>query len=268
MNYNDYDSNGNEKNFDLSLLFTDKKYRSRLILGIYFVFFVILITFVRTGIKADNSLNDNNNEIVDNEVINNEDNNDDSDIIVNEDSDENDDEFNEEFSNIMSNNYNFEFTLVSDSNVFVASGKRYNEKYDFKLTDGESVINYLSDGIRVNAENDGEYYDTNLPFYYINYFDNDILYDIVSSSVEVGDNSYAISNKALLEFVDSLYKREISDNDSINSIKLKKEDDIIVSIELDITNIVNSLGISDTNKTIITLKYSNFNHINDFEINF
>lgn len=257
MNYNDYDSEGNEKSFDYSLLFTEKKYRSRLILCFYFIFFIILVIFVRTSSKPNNSLKENN------DVINN-------DIVV--DNEEQDNIFNnehmEEFSNILTNNYKFEFILVSDSNTFVASGKRYDEKYDFKLTDGNSVIKYLSDGSRVNAESDGEYYDTNLPFYYIDYFDNDILYNIVSSAVEVSDNVYAISNKNLLKYIDTLYKREINDNDSINTIKLVKDNNSIISIELDITNIVNALGITTTNNTVITLNYYNFNHINDFEINF
>ena len=53
----------------------------------------------------------------------------------------------------------------------------------------------------------------------------------------------------------------------IGVLNVSKKNNIIVALEIDITNLVNGLG-NENNSTIISLKYSNFNLIDDFEINF
>ena len=256
MNYNDYNNNGNENGFDISLIFTDKKYRARAILLGYVFLFVIIIVFIRTNLNSTNSTNSgiNNDEV---EVNNNEN--------VNEDSNENI-QVDEAFDYIMSNNYEFEFTIYSEQGTFVANGIRYNDKYDFDLTNGDSTIEYLADGNRVSAEIDGEYYDTNLPYYYINYFDNENLYKIIAASNMIEEDVYEISNKKIYNYLDSSYKKNLKNEDLVNEIKLIRKNNYVVGIEFDLTNIINSLGISSTKSTKVVLNYQNFNLIDDFDV--
>lgn len=259
MNYNEYDSNGNKKKFDFSLLFTDKKYRSRLILGIYAIVFIILIVMIRMGTTPTNEKLQDNNEIETDNIEN----------LPNNNEQEETDNFKEEFSYIYLNNYNFEFSLLSDNQEFIATGKRYEDKFDFNFTNQIDTIHYLSNGNKVMAlEPNKDYYVlTNLPIYYINYFESKKINKILNNSIKVSEDVYEISNLNLFEFVENEYKRELNNEDLINTITLTKKNNIIVSIEMDITNLVNGLG-NENFSTIITLKYSNFNLIDDFEINF
>lgn len=262
MNYNEYDSNGNKKSFDFSLLFTDKKYRSRLILCIYAIVFIVLIVMVRiSSVNSNNQLTDKN------ENVNSEINSDNNENVFTDDNSI--DNFKEEFSYIELNNYNFEYLLTSDEYQFVASGKRYNEKYDFNFTNQIDTMHYLSDGKKVMAlEPNAEYYViTNFPYYYINYFDTEIIKQILNNSTKLSDDVYEITNDKLVEYVENDYKSDLNNKELTNTIKLSKKNNIIVSIEIDITNLINELG-KENNSTIITLKYSNFNLIDDFEINF
>ena len=253
MNYNDYNSDDKDNGFDFSLIFTDKKYRARAILVGYVFLFLVLIFFLRVNLNktSSNNVTENNNVLEDNEnpVV------DDEDI-----------QHDEEFDYIMSNNYEFEFTIYSDDGTFVAKGKRYDDKYDFDLTDGNSVIEYLAIGNSVSAEIDGEYYDTNLPYYYINYFDNENLYKIIAASNMVEEDVYEISNEKLYNYLHSSYKKNLTDKDLVNEIRIIKKNNFVIGIEFDLTNIINSLGIGKTKSTKVALNYSNFNLIDDFEV--
>ncbi|MBO5375235.1 MAG: hypothetical protein J6A52_00090 [Bacilli bacterium] len=259
MNYNEYDSDGNKKSFDFSLLFTDKKYRSRLVLGIYAIVFIILITMIRLGGNSTNQTLQSDNKVENNIEENIPDNVESEEI----------DNFKEEFSYIYLNNYNFEYSLLSDEQEFIAFGKRYENKHDFNFTNQIDTIHYLSNGKKVMAlEPDKEYYVlTNLPFYYINYFESEKINKILNESTKVSENVYEISNLKLIDFVEPEYRSELNDEQLNNTITLTKKNNIIVALEIDITNLVNGLG-NENNSTIISLKYSNFNLIDDFEINF
>ena len=260
MNYNEYDSDGNKKSFDYSLLISDKKYRARLILGIYLVFFIIIIIFVRVGLS--NSVDDYSSLENEQEQIPNEDDNEE---MVNEN------DFSNEFSLVMLNNYNFEFTIYSDSLEFVAAGKRYNNKYELDLSSNGDIIKYISDGTKTLAYYNGVSSERELPYYYINYFDNEILLKILNNSKKVGNGNYYITNGRLIKFVNNFFKNEIDNKEFINIIKLFFENDKIVSINIDITNLVNSLledGDKQFSSVVLDLKYSDFGLIEDFEINF
>ncbi len=111
MNYNEYDSNGNKKSFNFNDMITDKKQRSRLILGVYAIIFLMLIIFVRMGTSATTNNGEkgkNTKEVVENKEL---------------------DIYDEMFSLIDGNNYNFLYQLNYSNELYEASGKRYNNKY-------------------------------------------------------------------------------------------------------------------------------------------
>ena len=134
--------NYNNDNFNYSSLIFNKKYRSRLILAIYTILFIILIIFLRTSINNKN-YNESNNEVFINE---NEDN-------KNEESENS--YIKSLFSYIDMNNYNFEFKISYNNNVYISSGKRSDRKYDFTLTDGNNIVHYLVSGklVKIKQEN-------------------------------------------------------------------------------------------------------------------
>lgn len=255
MNYNEYDSN-NKRSFDYSLLFTDKKYRSRLILGIYVLFFIILIVSVRVGLS--NNFPEENSSVVSGSS------NEESGESVNNGIE---DKFEKEFSYIMSNNYNFEFSIVSGVDTYIINGKRFDDKYELILSNGSLFIEYLADGKDVVAFSDGEYSETNLPYYYINYYDNDLLKSILNNATEISDGYYEITNARLFNYVDKSFGSSVNNKDLINTINIELKNNIIVSLEFDITNLVNSMRYDDIDSTKVSLKYSNFNLIDDFEVN-
>ena len=128
MNYNDYDSNGNKKDFNFTDLMTDKKQRSRLILGIYVVLIIILIIMIRVGNKSNSSKD---------KVVKNND--------VEEIKEEKPkDEYDELFSLIDGNNYEFRYSLTLDNDIYIAEGKRYSNKFNFTFVkEGEIPIEFL-----------------------------------------------------------------------------------------------------------------------------
>lgn len=262
MNYN--------KGFNYSDLLTDKKYRSRLILAIYAVLFLVLIVFLRTSFKNDsmtNNIDDNStiNEVEDNNTENNnQDNN------LSGDNNEKDEKIEQLFSHIDMNNYNFEYILYYNEEVYSAKGKRFNNKYEFTFTDGTNTMEYLVKGVIVKVKNEeGEdelYQNAPLPYYYINYFDTEVLKSIISNAKEVENDKYEIKNENLLKYVENsngFNKEHLQD---VNLINLNLKNNKIVGINMDISNLF--LGNDDVSNVKIELKYEDFGLIDDFEVIF
>lgn len=262
------------KGFDFSLLFTDKTYRARLILVVYLVVFIALIVFVRVGgSNSQNSMtNDSNKNNIGN-LVNDTNNNGNN---VNNDENDNtvqDNYVKELFSYINKNNYNFEFTIYRNSEVYKITGKRFNDKYDFDLSNGENIINYLDNGKKVMAKNfsldESEYQNAALPYFKINYFDNYVLMDIASMLIKNNtlEDAYIIENKYLLDFsTDSSDDLSLDYFNKQNVINFVSSNNKITGIDMDLTNFVNNED--DTNYYKISLKYYNFDLVDDFEVNF
>lgn len=256
------------KGFDFSLLFTDKTYRARLILGVYLVVFVALIVFVRLGGgNTQNSMINNSDKNNTDNLINDTNNNGESNNNVANNY------VRELFSYINKNNYNFEFTIYRNSEVYKITGKRFNSKYDFDLSNGENTINYLTNGKKVMAKNfsseEDEYQNAELPYFKINYFDNSVLMDIASILIKDNtlEDAYIIENKYLLDFsADSSADLSLDYFNKQNIINFISSNNKITEIDMDLTNFVNSEDDTDYYK--INLKYYNFDLVNDFEVNF
>ncbi len=243
----------NNDDFNYSSLIFDKKYRARLILTIYGILFIILIIFLRINISNKN-YGESNNEILNNEIVDNN-------------NEENENSYIESlFSYIDLNNYNFEFKIYYNDNIYISSGKRFNRKYDFSLTDGNNIVNYLASGELVKIKQEDSYINSILPYFYINHFDNDVLKAILASSRQVSENSYEITNGILSSFVDSSYNLIVGDDELLNTIELEVKNNIIVGINMDFTNLFNDYD--EVSSLKIALNYSDFGLIDDFDINF
>ena len=263
------------KGFDFSLLFTDKTYRARLILVVYLVVFIALIVFVRVGgSNVQNSMANNSNKNNTGNLVNDTNNN--GNNVNNNDENNNtvqEDYVKELFSYINKNNYNFEFTIYRNSEVYKITGKRFNDKYDFDLSNGGSIINYLDNGKKVMAKNfsleESEYQNAELPYFKINYFDNSVLMDIASMLIKNNtlEDAYIIENKYLLDFsTDSSADLSLDYFNKQNVINFVSSNNKITVIDMDLTNFVNNED--DTNYYKISLKYYNFDLVDDFEVNF
>lgn len=247
MNYNEYDSNGNKKKLNISSLFTDKTNRSRIILLLYLVLFVILVIIIRNSTEANYKPTNENK--IDENTENNE-------VIEKDDN---------EFSYLFLENYNFDFLVTINDNDYQVIGKRFNDKYEFELID-EKSIKYIGtyDDIYKKEEDEEKYTKASLPIPILNIFDNYLIKEIVDSSKKQEDY-YEINNSDLNDIVSSS-QYYASDTEKTNIIKLDIKNNKVVGLDIDFSNIANEW---DEEITIAKAKlnYSNFGLIDDFSVN-
>ena len=246
-----------DKEFKFSSLFFDKTYRARLILALYAVGFIILIVLVRANTEVNNSMDDQNNNA---EYVENagNDNNSDSEKT----------EIDKLFSYIDLNNYEFDYILYYNDDIFYATGKRYDRKYMFDLSNGDNVLSYIASGELVKAKdkNNAEegYTTTDFPYYYLNYFDNTVLKSVLEKATKIEDGKYEIDNEELIKYIDYGSTFKDANKDLINEIELELKNNIITAIHIDITNL---FSFSDDIKRLeIDLKYSNFGLVDSFDV--
>ena len=254
MNYNDYDSNGNKKKFNLSDMFFNKQKRSILVLGMYILGIAVLIIFLRLSFKntfVQKDKEDNKEEV--------------KEEIKDDKKDEikEKDEIDKLFSFIDSNNYNFRFT-INDSGVnYVSEGKRYNDNYSFTFTDGNQLISFLGtkDNIKVKTV-DGNIMVSSFPYVFFNYYDSEIIKNVIRKSSNNND-IYEISNEKLFEIIGR--KANEDSKDALNTVELIVKNNNVVGLKIDITNAISSIEKQEK-ATIITLDYYDFGLVEDFDI--
>lgn len=251
MNYNDYDSNGNKRKINIDL--NDRKQKSRVILAVYGVLFLILIIIIRTSGIAKNYNNSINNNSANNSVNSNT-------IDTNDDNDDNDD-----FSFVNDSNYEFTITLTYDGKNYVSQGKRYDEKFDFDyIMDNQKYrfIGTLGSIKTYNSETE-KYEIAHLPYFYINYYDTSVIKNIVSNATLVED-VYEIRDSELSKITGNSL---LTNNDGINYIKLIKKNNKITAIEIDISSVVTN-STNKESSAIIKIEYQNFGLVEDFNFDF
>ena len=251
MNYNDYDSDGNKKNYNFSDMMSDKKQRSRLILAFYAVVIIILVIMIRVGSGS-------------NTTQNNEENSKDNSYNQEIETDDNK-EVQQLFSLIDTNNYEFNYTLNFDNEIYIASGKRNNDKFSFTFVkEGETPIEFLGTKNNIKAKVNEEEQEAGFPYQYLNYFDNELLKRIIKNSSKVEDELYVITNSKLKTISNDFHSLE---SDSLNTIKLTIKNNTIIGIEIDYSNAISEL-LNREVTAVITNQYTNFNLVDDFSSNF
>lgn len=252
MNYNEYDSNGNRRNFDVSDMLRDKKQRARLILLIYLVVIVALVVFVRmSSSSVTNQEKENNQDVI---VDNND----------KKEENQTPDKIDEMFYLIDQNNYNFTFSIMYQDQQFIIEGKRFGNKYSFSNSDGTNTNYFLGTDTNIKMRTEEGYKTAELPYIYINYFDNLELKNILREAT-LEDDVYKITNEKLSSLV--TLSGNIDNNDDINTFELIIKNNYVVGIVIDCSKALSDYSGEEINATI-NLSYSNFNLIEDFELAF
>ena len=248
MNYNEYDSNGNKKKFNFTDMVTDKTQRSRMILAIYVIFILILIVFIRVSISGTSNNNDVKKDKTPDKVEPKE-----------------LDTYDEMFSLIDENNYNFVYKLNYSNELYIASGKRFNNKYSYSFVkEGEKAIDFLGTQNNIKAKVDNEIMDAGLPYRYLNFFDNELIKNILRKSNKIDDNTFEVTNSDLGKIISDFSKLVSEDK---NTIKLDIKNNKVVGFTIDYSNATKEL-LNKEITTTITAQLSNFSLIDDFGVEF
>lgn len=259
MNYHDYDSHGNKKKINFSGLWDDKTSRSRIILFIYLLLFAILIIYVRLNTNvADHSLDNNTDNVIE------KDKDEDKEVEENQ-------EIKELFSALSNNNYNFNYLLTFDNEDYKYVGKRFSNKimYDFSSFEN-NLGSYISDGNLTKVKLlEGDYEISDSPYYGFNYFEINILKEMLKDSNKISENIYEITNEKFDKYYDK-HRHFITNinKDLTNEIKLETKNGKIVGINIDYTNYAKNDSSFEFSSVKISLKYSDFDLIDDFSIDF
>lgn len=225
-------------------LYRDSKYRARIILLGYLLLFVILIAAVGGGVPFEKYQKDQEP------------------ALESEKSPSVEGQL-ESFDLIRSANFQFQYLFESNGQSYQIEGKKYQEKEIFTLSYAEEMISFVvsENGIfaRIGEES---YQSASRPYQYINYFDVSLLEKILYQSSKLDDTHYEISNTILSKILGNEEELEGS-----AMIEVILQNNYITGIKMDYSSYANSKDSSIMSMSFV-LNYSNFNLIDDFEINF
>ena len=267
MNYNN--------SFNFNELFSDEKYRARIILAFYAVIFIAIIVLLRVNNVESNSNSNTSNKVENTsnaEVQNTESNEIYNDDMPHSQSDETDNNsIYNQFSFLRLNNYHFSYDVDFGETIKI-DGKKYDNKMIFFVENSQNdkKLEYQvnNDIIKVRLD---EFESADYPVLFINYFDNSVLYKILrlSKKIKSEENSiiYSIDNSTLSNFAIGDYSAMVNRDSSLtNEIKVVLNNNKICEIDMDLNNFISEGG--DYSKLMISLKYDNFAQISDFNIDF
>lgn len=226
-------SNNNEKKFKITDLITNKQYNAILNLVLGFGTIIILIIMIRlSGSSVPNNANNNINNNGTQSVVSG-------------------------FNDIKDKNFSFKYTLAENGKSVVYQGKERENKILF--TDATNKLEYYVIGDVVSVKKGNDYVIGTNPSKYFNYFDVELVEKIISSA-KVDEDDYVIS-------INDFSKVVSSDKSAEGDIyiSLTKSNGIITKITFDLGEY--AVLIDKNIKTsVLTLEYSNFNLIDDFDI--
>lgn len=231
-------------------LYQNEKYRARVILAFYFVLFFVLIV----GLRGNQRYNNPNSKVEENT------NNSEEENIVTEEKNTL-----KSFDLIRSENFEFDYYFENEGISYQITGKKFQDKELFEVVaDNQYHIYYQSNKEETKAklQDEEEYEIARKPYKYIDYFDVSLLEEILYSSTMVTEEVYEIENSKLGEILDYGNKIEGS-----TQITIFLQNGYITSISMDYSQFVKEVT-NEENITKFTLKYSNFNLVDDFEITF
>lgn len=226
------------RSFKASDLVANKQYRAIIILVFYFFLFLVLIMSVRNSTSKEKANTEETKEPT--EVI--------SKI--------------KGFSSIKQANFHYKYTLHIDNNNYIYEGKKYNKNDSYTLTVGPTQKMYTTIDEFTFENKNNENILVDKPYYYIDFFNPEILEKILIKAVNKENNIYTISNSNL----DRLLGNKIGvDDKAENNILLQYTNDIVTRIDIDYSNYVKYNG-AKVNKVFLTLEYSDFGIIEEFNI--
>lgn len=198
-----------KKKFDFKELFTDEKKRARLILLVYFIFFVVLIIGIRgANYKEDKTAH-----------------------TINHQADE----------KLMMNNYEFTYTITKGEKKYIYTGKHYNEKELFTYN---KVEYYKENNVFLKKENK-EWVKTENPYQEYNLLQLDQLDKILEKSDFLSQTKY--NDSSILNSYKMYLDGKVTDNvlnitskkDKLIKIEMLFENKQIVLEYTNVGNVVN-----------------------------
>lgn len=236
----------------ISELYQNPKYRARIILAFYFILFAILIAGIRSNPSYNENTNSNENK---NEVTEKDE----------KEAPQEETKSLKSFDLIRSKNFEFNYQFEYEGITYQITGNKFQDKEIFDVVvNNQYYLYYQSNGEETKAKIDEEegYQTAKKPYEYINYFNVSLLEEILFNSTMINETNYEIENNKLSEILE--YGKEL---DGKSTIELEIKNEYITGITMDYSEFVKAIK-NEENISKFTLKYSNFNLIDDFEITF
>ena len=126
-----------DSDFNIADIFTNKKYRARFILILYFIFFLFIMIISRNSLSTGEVNVDNKDEKVGNL------NSIDDATTENMDMPKQNETIYPGFEYINMNNYSFEYVLSLNNQEYTAKGKRFNNKFSFTMQNNDEEALYI-----------------------------------------------------------------------------------------------------------------------------
>ncbi len=213
------------KKFNIKELFTNRQYRSIIILVFYVLLFTVLIA----------SLKINQGQKVSSE----------HDIL-------------DGYELIYNNNFAYEYDITLDNQTFYYNGKKNKEEESFSVHDQDNERWYYIDEENCYIIDGDSKIKSEKPFFVFDFFDTKIIEEILSRSSK-GEEEITISNQALYDLLSDM-DRKIEEGN--NSITLMYRNSNITEIHMDLSNYVNATS-RKYDKVIINLRYYDFDLIDN-----
>ena len=224
----------NETNkFHIKDLFTNKQYRSIMILVFYVILFAVLIV----GLRNSNTTSSKEGGTVHKSSL-------------------------DGYELIDGKNFSYKYTVQIDDQLYDYDGKKYNNKDLVNIKKNGESRDYYLENDNVYIKDDDIYRLTlSKPIMIFDFFNTDILDVLITrSTLDESEGKYVIDNQTLYDILnDDSIRVEKGDN----FISLEYKNSYITKIYLELTNYANAIGEKRNNATI-TLDYFDFNLIDDF----
>lgn len=226
----------NEKKFNIKELYTNRQYRSIIILVFYVILFAVLITGLRS-----------------NRTMVNKDNNTNKGVTV------------KGFELINKRNFNYKYTVIADGETFIYEGKKYENKEYFTLSkDEESKEYYIVDSeVYVKSDdNDRFIMVSNKPTIVFDFLNIRTVQELLSRAIIVDEdnNKYEITNQTLYDFLSS---DNFKVDDGNNTIELYYRNSYVTGVDFDLSEYAKTLGEKYSNVNI-KLEYFDFDLVENF----
>lgn len=221
---------------------TDPRKKAIVILGCYFVFFVILIAMLRIN-------NTNNSKKMDNIYKT-------SNTVYSLDK-------------LKEKNYRFIYEIEEDSTTFVISGEQVGDFLEFSIKDRAGITNYYKDSKEWLKEENKEWIKVDNPIKYDYILNIDAIENILDKATYISkteyqdknnDLNYEISTTTLCELIDN---RHIDIDDSPNIITVSVNDkNSVEAIELDLSSYFTYLN-NRKSKVVFKLSYNDIGNVKE-----
>lgn len=248
------------KNIDWKELFSkcfgkekDDRYHAIAMLAIYGIFFLILVLFIRisgSGTSTSNNLTGNNNSTTNPAITTTPSPDMENEIQVNDSDDI---------------NYSYSYTISYNGVSEVYLGKKINDKEKFTLIKNGVTMDYAILSSNYLILENGIYRITENPSKYFKYCDIEKILLLVEDEIPTENNGtvkYSISNKNL---ADSFNDTLVIDNEQVNAIQLHSSENVLKSVDLDLSNYLLALDGVAANLTI-HMEFADIGTTEDFEI--